>query len=92
MGEMADFNLEQIEEYYEAVERGEYEPEGLDDNPFFFGCRPRLKTCRCCGTGGLHWGVVDREGMPDAKWWLFTAEGAVHICPSRLERARAVFP
>lgn len=92
MGEMADFELDHIEDYYEAVERGEIEPEGLDDNPLFFGGgAPRPKTCRCCGTDDLYWRSVRFHGAPEAKWWLCTEDGRLHRCPPRLERARAVF-
>ena len=39
-----------------------------DPNP------PAFKTCRCCGTDGLEW------GLHQGKWRLFK-RGELHVCP-----------
>lgn len=36
--------------------------------------RPLLKTCRYCGTKGLHWGMID------GRWRLHDKDGNAHYC------------
>lgn len=45
--------------------------------------RPILKTCRFCGTKGLHWKLVEAkntEKWMKSKWRLHYKDGKRHYC------------
>ena len=54
--------------YFESLERYMNGEEG-DSQPWD-------KTCRRCGTEGLHF-----EQLASGKWWLFEPDGSPHKCP-----------
>ena len=83
MGEMADYFLEQVDEFEEAYldfKLGKlpydiaYDRGIIDEMGFEERTKGITKTCRCCGKDGLTWGNLNN------KWLLF--EGNVlHDCP-----------
>lgn len=46
----------------------------VDELGFEAGTSTLLKTCRCCGEGGLYWKKLE------GKWRLFNDKG-IHKCP-----------
>jgi hypothetical protein len=83
MGEFADMALEGVMDHEEArldfrVGRMGYTQaydEGIiDELGYEIGTEARLKTCRHCRTGGLHW-VKETRG-----WRLSNDSGTIHTC------------
>jgi hypothetical protein len=77
MGEMADMALDQMSDVDEFGLDG-FDKVSIDpDTHEVFPCSTaQPKTCRCCGKGGLRWGLID------GKWRLFDRDD-IHRCPVR---------
>lgn len=85
MGEMADYTLDQVEDFeerrmlfrtggisiYEAYDEGIVDELGFEPLPSTGS--QKVVTCRCCGVSGLFWKKVE------AKWRLFNEQG-LHNC------------
>ena len=78
MGDGADLALEysMAEEDYRIDHPYEFEDENCDVCPSrFTRYTQKQKVCRCCGEGGLHWGLTTGE-----KWLLINNKNETHQC------------
>ena len=77
MGDGADLAIEQgmAEDDYRYDHPEEFEDENCDYSPASKFHYTKYKVCRCCGVGGLHWGMTPRR-----KWMLADSENKTHQC------------
>ena len=73
MGEFADYAIDDMLAYDEAIMAGHIDDPD-DWSPFYNIRRRQFKVCKVCGQSGLRWGIHEDH------WALENRDGSRHVC------------